>query len=142
MTEPTDAASPAQPVHPGNGRYAPSPSSDLHLGNLRTAVVAWVAARASGRGFVLRLEDLDERSRPEVAQRQVADLARLGLTWEPPVMVQSTRREAYRQAIAYLRDRGLVYPCFCSRREILEAHRAPHAPPGAYPGTCRGLSAA
>jgi glutamyl-tRNA synthetase len=126
----------------GNGRYAPSPSSDLHLGNLRTAVVAWLAARTSGRGFVLRIEDLDERSRPAIAQRQLADLSRLGIVPDAAPMVQSERLAVYQEVLSDLRERGLVYPCFCSRREILEAPRAPHAPPGAYPGTCRHLTAA
>lgn len=124
----------------GNGRYAPSPSSDLHLGNLRTAVVAYVAARATGRGFVLRVEDIDQRSRPDIAQRQLADLAALGLVWDAPPLYQTDRSALYCQVVADLAAKGLVYECFCSRREILEAPRAPHQPPGAYPGTCRDLS--
>jgi glutamyl-tRNA synthetase len=90
--------------------------------------------------FRLRVEDLDQRCRPEIAQRQLADLRRLGLNWDGPVMYQSERQDAYRQAITHLRAEGLVYECFCSRRDIIEAPRAPHQPPGAYPGTCRCLT--
>ncbi|MDR0593645.1 MAG: tRNA glutamyl-Q(34) synthetase GluQRS [Bifidobacteriaceae bacterium] len=126
----------------GFGRYAPSPSSDLHLGNLRTAVVAHLAARRDGLGFRLRLEDLDDRCRPEFARRQLADLTALGLTWDGPVLRQSERPDVYDAAVAELAGRGLVYECYCSRRDILEAPRAPHHPPGAYPGACRRLSAA
>ncbi|MDR2373425.1 MAG: tRNA glutamyl-Q(34) synthetase GluQRS [Bifidobacteriaceae bacterium] len=126
----------------GAGRYAPTPSSDLHLGNLRTAVVAYLAARHDGLAFKMRLEDLDDRSRPDFAERQLADLAALGLVWDGPVMVQSQRRQAYDAAVDRLTGAGLTYECFCSRRDILEAPRAPHQPPGVYPGTCRRLSAA
>ncbi|MDR2454117.1 MAG: tRNA glutamyl-Q(34) synthetase GluQRS [Bifidobacteriaceae bacterium] len=122
------------------GRYAPSPTSDLHLGNLRTAVVAYLAARWAGGAFRLRVEDIDERSRPAVAARQLADLAGLGLAWDGPVMWQSRRRAAHLAAIEALAGAGLVYECFCSRREIQAATRAPHHPPGAYPGTCRDLA--
>ena len=124
----------------GNGRFAPSPSCDLHLGNLRTAVVAYLAAITSGRGFVVRVEDLDDRCRPEYVQGQLDDLAGLGLVWSEPVIFQSSRRAAYQAVVDQLAQAGLVYECFCSRREILAAPRAPHAPPGAYPGTCRDLS--
>jgi glutamyl-tRNA synthetase len=110
------------------------------LGNLRTAVVAYLAAVAAGLDFKLRVEDLDARSRPDVAERQLEDLARLGLTWDGPVMWQSARTAAYEAAVADLAERGLVYPCFCSRREILDAPRAPHTPPGFYNGKCRGLT--
>ncbi|MFC0672550.1 tRNA glutamyl-Q(34) synthetase GluQRS [Brachybacterium hainanense] len=122
----------------GAGRYAPSPSGDLHLGNLRTAVLAWVLARRSGRAFHLRVEDLD-RVRAGAEQRQLEDLAALGIDWDGPVVRQSERGGAHAAAIADLQEAGLVYECFCTRREILEAPSAPHAPPGAYPGTCRDL---
>lgn len=122
----------------GTGRYAPSPSGDLHLGNLRTAILAWALARRTGRAFRLRIEDLD-RVRPGAAERQLKDLAAIGLDWDGPVVLQSEREAAHDAAIARLTDLGLVYECFCTRREILEAPRAPHAPPGAYPGTCRDL---
>ncbi|MDR1151835.1 MAG: tRNA glutamyl-Q(34) synthetase GluQRS, partial [Bifidobacteriaceae bacterium] len=126
----------------GWGRFAPSPSGELHLGNLRTALLAWLFARTSGRRIALRIEDLDERTSPVHARSQMADLAALGLTFDGPVVWQSARRDRYRAAVDELRGRGLVYPCFCSRREILDAPRAPHAPPGAYPGTCRRLTSA
>jgi glutamyl-tRNA synthetase len=111
------------------------------LGNLRTAVVAYLAARTEGLAFRLRVEDIDGRARPDIAERQLADLSALGIRWDGRVMVQSSRSAAYATAIASLDARGLVYECFCSRRDILEAPRAPHAPPGAYPGTCRYLAA-
>ncbi|MDR2378100.1 MAG: tRNA glutamyl-Q(34) synthetase GluQRS [Bifidobacteriaceae bacterium] len=126
----------------GAGRYAPSPSSDLHLGNLRTAVVAYLAARGGGLAFRMRLEDLDERCRPHFAARQLDDLASLGMVWDGPVMRQSERLDVYEAAIRRLAGRGLTYECFCSRRDILEAPRAAHHPPGTYPGTCRDLGAA
>jgi glutamyl-tRNA synthetase len=125
----------------GAGRYAPSPSGDLHLGNLRTAVLAWVFARRSGRAFRLRVEDLDTpRTRPGAAEQQLADLAALGLDHDGEVLWQSTRHDAHEAALARLADQGLVYECFCSRRDIQAAPRAPHSPPGAYPGTCRDLA--
>ena len=127
---------------PGAGRFAPSPSADLHIGNLRTAVLAWLFARAGGRRFLIRIEDLDERARDEVAQRQLDDLAAIGLTWDEQPQWQSGHRERYDAVIDELIGRDLVYDCYCSRKDILEAPRAPHAPEGAYPGTCRGLTAA
>lgn len=123
---------------PGAGRYAPSPSGDLHVGNLRTAVLAWLLAKRSGLDFVLRIEDLD-RVREGAAERQLADLASLGLDWREPVLYQSTRLGAYQSAFESLKRNGLVYECYCTRREILEAATAPHSAPGAYPGTCRDL---
>ncbi|EFV14581.2 tRNA glutamyl-Q(34) synthetase GluQRS [Segniliparus rugosus] len=124
------------------GRFAPSPSGDLHVGNLRTAMLAWLCARSAGGGFELRVEDLDERARPGVAERQIADLAAVGVDWDGPVLRQSGRREVYRAVVAELAGRGLVYECWCSRREIAEAPRAPNSPPGSYPGVCRELSEA
>jgi len=103
-------------------------------------MVAYLAAVSSGRGFLLRVEDLDDRCRPHYVQRQLADLAALGLTWAEPVVFQSGRQAVYQAALDQLAGQGLVYECFCSRREIQAAPRAPHAPPGAYPGTCRELS--
>lgn len=123
------------------GRYAPSPSGDLHLGNLRTALLAWLAAHAEDRQLLLRYEDLDAgRTVAGSAERQRADLESLGITFDGEVLRQSQRQAIYDDAVAELRSRGLVYECFCTRREIQEAARAPHAPPGAYPGTCRNLS--
>ena len=123
------------------GRYAPSPSGDLHVGNLRTAVLAWLFARSTGRDFALRVDDLD-RVRPGSAERQLADLQALGLDWDGPVLWQSTRAAAHREAVRSLIDAGRTFECFCSRREVLEAPTAPHHPPGSYPGTCRDLSSA
>ena len=132
---------PAATPDPGAGRYAPSPSGDLHLGNLRTALLAWALARRTGRAFHLRIEDLD-RVQEGAAERQLEDLAALGLDWDGEVVHQSERGEEHAAAITALGECGLVYECYCTRREILEAPSAPHAPPGAYPGTCRDLSPA
>lgn len=119
------------------GRYAPSPSGDLHLGNLRTALLAWLYARSSGRRFLVRVEDIDtQRSSRESAQRQLEDLAALGLDWDGEVIYQQDRYAAYEAALAQLP----TYECYCSRKDIQEASRAPHAIPGQYPGTCRALS--
>jgi glutamyl-tRNA synthetase len=113
------------------------------VGNLRTALLAWLFARGSGRRFHLRIEDLDaERSSAASARRQIADLEALGLDWDGEPVWQSARAEVYAGVIAELGERGLTYPCFCTRREIADAPRAPHAPPGAYPGTCRDLAPA
>ncbi|MEE1619670.1 tRNA glutamyl-Q(34) synthetase GluQRS [Brachybacterium sp. J153] len=123
----------------GAGRYAPSPSGDLHLGNLRTALLAWALARRTDRAFHLRLEDLD-RVQEGAAARQLEDLAALGLDWDGEVVLQSERGEAHEAAIQRLVADGRTFECYCTRREILEAPSAPHAPPGAYPGTCRDLT--
>ena len=122
------------------GRFAPSPSADLHIGNLRTAVLAWLFARSTGRRFLIRIEDLDDRTHDDVAWRQLADLAAIGITWDEEPQWQSAQRDRYDAVIAHLAERDLVYECYCSRRDILNAARAPHAPEGAYPGTCRGLT--
>ncbi|MCZ4277479.1 tRNA glutamyl-Q(34) synthetase GluQRS [Rhodococcoides yunnanense] len=124
-----------------SGRFAPSPSGDLHLGNLRTALLAWLFARSTGRRFLMRMEDLD-RVREGSEARQLADLRAIGLDWDGPVVRQSQRTALYENAIALLTAAGLTYECFCTRREILEAASAPHAPAGAYPGTCRNLTEA
>jgi len=128
-----------------DGRFAPSPSGPLHLGNLRTALLAWLFARSAGARFLVRVEDLDpERSRREHEAGQLADLRVLGLDWDGPVVRQSERRERHRAALAALRGTGRVYPCWCTRAEIRAAASAAHGPlpEGAYPGTCRALSAA
>ena len=125
-----------------DGRYAPSPSADLHLGNLRTALVSWLAARARGGAWRLRIDDLDAgRSRPAIAEQQLRDLARLGLDHDGEIPFQSRRLDRYAAAFEQLRNAGAVYPCFCTRAEIREASSAPHgAPTAGYPGTCRQLS--
>ena len=124
-------------AHSGAGRYAPSPSGDLHLGNLRTALLAWLFARASGRRFLIRIEDLDRDRDAGTADRQLADLSRLGIDWDGEPVLQTARGADHDAAIAALDAAGLVYECTCTRRDILAAPSAPHAPPGAYPGTCR-----
>lgn len=128
------------------GRFAPSPTGDLHLGNLRTALLAWLFARSSGGRFLVRMEDLDRvtASRDHEAS-QLHDLAELGLDWDGEVVRQSERFDRYEAAIAELSAAGLTYECFCTRREIREAATAPHGDPlpdGAYPGTCRHLTVA
>lgn len=125
---------------PGAGRYAPSPSGDLHLGNLRTALLAWLFARTQSRRFLLRFEDLDERTRAGAAERQLADLAAIGLDWDLPVLHQSEHVDRYRTVLDQLAERGRTFECFCSRKEIQAAPSAPHSPAGAYPGICRDLN--
>jgi glutamyl-tRNA synthetase len=127
------------------GRFAPSPTGTLHLGNLRTALLAWLYARAQGAPFLLRIEDLDRgrvRARHEV--EQLADLAAIGLDWDGEVVRQSAREELYADALARLDADDALYPCWCTRAEIREASSAPHGPlpEGHYPGTCRRLTAA
>jgi glutamyl-tRNA synthetase len=123
------------------GRYAPSPSGDLHLGNARTAMLAWLWARGDDGRFLLRVEDLDpDRSRPELVAHQLADLTALGLDWDEPPVLQSQRGARYAEALAELDAAGLVYPCFCSRADVRAASTAPHGSEGpGYPGTCRDL---
>jgi glutamyl-tRNA synthetase len=123
------------------GRFAPSPSGELHVGNLRTAILAWLFARSTGRRFLLRVEDLD-RARAGAEAAQLRDLAAVGVTWDGAVVRQTDREPLYTAAVRQLAAAGLTYECFCTRREIQEAPSAPHAPQGAYPGTCRGLSMA
>ncbi len=123
----------------GSGRFAPSPSGELHLGNLRTAILAWLFARSTSRGFLMRVEDLD-RARAGAEELQLADLSAIGLTWDGEVVRQSGRSSLYADALGELRARGLLYECFCTRRDIAEASSAPHAAPGTYPGTCRDLT--
>jgi len=130
---------------PSDGRFAPSPSGRLHLGNLRTALLAWLFARAGGGRFLLRIEDLDRaRSRPQHERTQIDDLRAIGIDWDGEPMHQSSRTERYREALGRLSAAGRVYPCWCTRAEIRAAAEAPHGalPEGAYPGTCRRLSAA
>jgi glutamyl-tRNA synthetase len=117
----------------------------LHLGNLRTALLAWLFARSAGARFLVRVEDLDQgRSRPHFEQAQLGDLAAIGLDWDGEVVRQSERHALYEDAIARLEADGRLYRCYCTRAEIREATSAPHGPlpEGAYPGTCRRLTAA
>lgn len=125
----------------GAGRFAPSPSGELHLGNLRTALLAWLFARSAGRRFLLRVEDLD-RARAGAEEVQLRDLAAVGLDWDGEIVRQTERGALYEEAIARLTAAGLTYECYCTRREIQEAPSAPHSPQGAYPGTCRDFTEA
>jgi len=124
-------------------RFAPSPTGYLHLGHAFAAITAHDAVR--GRRFLLRIEDIDiARVRPEYEAAIFEDLTWLGLTWEKPVLRQSTRFDAYRAALERLAAQELIYPCFCTRAgiaaEIARASEAPHGPDGAhYPGACRSL---
>lgn len=126
-------------------RFAPSPTGYLHLGHAFSALFAQQQARAAGGRFLLRLEDIDTvRCRPEFAAAILDDLAWLGLHWDGSVRTQSEHLDDYRTALARLQDRGLLYPCFCTRKEIAaeiaRSGHAPHGPDGVlYPGTCRGL---
>lgn len=123
------------------GRFAPSPTGALHLGNLRTAMLAWLFARSTSSRFLVRMEDLDHVvARPEYEGQQLADLASLGVDWDGTVVRQSERRERYEGAIRLLAEQGLTYPCFCTRKEIQAAVSAPHGEVAPYPGTCRRLS--
>ena len=125
------------------GRFAPSPTGALHLGNLRTALLSWLLSDESR--WLVRMEDLDRvTSSTEHERGQLADLAALGMISRQPVVRQSARFDRYREAIARLGADDLVYPCYCTRREIREASSAPHgaSPEGAYPGTCRTLDRA
>jgi len=125
------------------GRFAPSPTGPLHIGNLRTAVIAWLCAHQHEGELLLRIEDLDRlNSKPEHEERQINELAQLGITFGSNVIRQSERFDLYRDIVDGLRQQDLVYPCYCTRREILESTQAPHGPTieGAYAGTCRDLS--
>ncbi len=133
------------------GRYAPSPSGDLHLGNLRTALLAWLHARCAGGSFVLRVEDLDRpRVRPGATQRMLSDLRWLGLDWDEgpdaggpyAPYTQSERLEIYQDYLQRLRNADLIYPCYCTRAEVAGVASAPQQGDEGprYPGTCRHLT--
>jgi glutamyl-tRNA synthetase len=128
------------------GRFAPSPTGRLHLGNARSALLGWLQARAAGGQFLLRVEDLDRaRCRPQFVDELMRDLEWLGLTWDEAPLFQSARGDVYRDALARLEREGLVYPCFCTRAEIARAASAPHGlgeEGPRYPGTCARLSSA
>ncbi|QJC52197.1 tRNA glutamyl-Q(34) synthetase GluQRS [Paenibacillus albicereus] len=134
------------------GRFAPTPSGLMHLGNARTALLAWLQIRRLGGSFLLRMEDIDgPRSRPDYAEAALRDLRWLGLDWDEGPdrggprgpYTQSERHALYEQALERLRGQGLLYPCYCSRAELAAVASAPHglASEGpAYPGTCRCLT--
>jgi glutamyl-Q tRNA(Asp) synthetase len=129
-------------------RFAPSPTGYLHLGHVRSALEGWRVARQAGGRFLLRIEDIDHtRCRAEYEAAIVEDLIWLGLAWDGPVRRQSEHFADYQRALSRLEAEGLLYPCFCTRRDIqAEIARAGGAPQGEmgapYPGTCRRLSAA
>lgn len=128
-------------------RFAPSPTGLLHLGHAHSALFGWQAARRAGGRFLVRMEDIDPgRCRPDFEAAILTDLAWLGLDWDGPVRRQSEHLADYRAALARLDDQGLLYPCFCTRKdiqdEVARAGHAPHGPDGLlYPGTCRALPA-
>jgi glutamyl-tRNA synthetase len=139
-------------IHSVRGRYAPSPSGDLHLGNLRTALLAWLFARSMHGQFVLRIEDLDRpRMQPGATEGMLADLRWLGIDWDEGPncggpynpYIQSERSEIYQHYLNHLLEADLIYPCYCSRAEIAHAASVPQQGAGdgpRYPGTCRHLS--
>ena len=120
------------------GRLAPSPTGALHLGNVRTFLIAWLRARSLGGKMVFRMEDLDHpKDKPGAAADAVRDLRWLGFDWDEEY-VQSERKDLYRDALSSLVSRGLAYPCVCSRRDVEAAQSAPHEGEQLfYPGTCR-----
>lgn len=133
------------------GRFAPSPTGALHLGNLRTALLAWLFARKAGGSFVLRVEDLDvPRVRPRAISQMLDDLVWLGLDWDEGPSIggpfgpyfQGARHAVYEAALAHLRAQNLIYPCYCSRAELNRLASAPQQGEEAphYPGTCRNLT--
>ena len=126
------------------GRFAPSPTGRMHLGNVYAALLSWLSAKSKGGEWVLRIEDIDSgRSRQEFADRIMDDLEWLGLTWDGEVTYQSKRQDIYEHYFELLRKEGLLYPCFCSRADLL-ATQAPHESDGrvVYKGTCRDLNPA
>jgi glutamyl-Q tRNA(Asp) synthetase len=121
-------------------RFAPSPTGLLHLGHAFSAWIAFSRARAAGGAFLLRLEDIDQtRCKPAFAAAIIEDLTWLGLRWDGEIRLQSAHLPDYQAALDSLAARGLLYPCFCSRAEILRAQAAPHGASPVYPGTCRHL---
>ena len=133
---------------PQTVRFAPTPSGYMHLGHAYSALIAWANARAEGSRFLLRIEDIDRsRCRPAFEQAIYQDLAWLGVDWRRPVRRQSEHMADYAEALKALGEKGVLYPCFCTRSEvraeIKNADAAPHGPDGPhYPGTCRSLSRA
>ncbi len=133
---------------PQTVRFAPTPSGYMHLGHAYSALIAWANARAEGSRFLLRIEDIDRsRCRPAFEQAIYEDLAWLGVDWRRPVRRQSENMADYAGALKALGEKGVLYPCFCTRSEVRaeieNADAAPHGPDGPhYPGTCRSLSRA
>ena len=130
-------------IQPPVGRFAPTPSGRMHLGNVFAALIAWLSVKSRGGSFVLRMEDLDtQRTSEEFARILREDLLWLGLSWDEETPAQSTRSAVYARYIQKLRDAGLLYPCYCTRSQ-LHSVNAPHLSDGTYvyPGTCRNLTA-
>ncbi len=125
------------------GRWAPSPTGEFHLGNLRTALLAWLFARSENTKLLWRFEDLDGAVRNDFYDSQIRDFQRIGLNWDGQIFRQSERLGLYQDGIEDLIRQGLTYRCWCTRREIREAALAPHShlPEGAYSGKCRHLTA-
>jgi len=126
------------------GRFAPTPSGRMHLGNVFAALIAWLSVRSRGGSFLLRMEDLDiQRTSAEYAQILRSDLLWLGLDWDQETPPQSQRSDVYDRYFARLRELNLLYPCYCTRSQ-LHSVNAPHLSDGTYvyPGTCRGLTPA
>jgi len=122
------------------GRFAPSPTGELHLGNLRTALASWLSVRAQGGRWLVRMEDVDgARCRGTLGETQLRDLAALGLESDGPVLWQSRRHGAYQAALQRLFQAGSLYPCVCTRKDLALMGSAPHGEDGLrpYPGTCR-----
>lgn len=123
------------------GRFAPSPTGRMHLGNVFSALLSWLSARAQGGTWLLRIEDIDpQRSRHEYADMLMDDLQWLGLEWDGKPCWQSQRGDIYARYLQQLTEAGLIYPCYCTRADIL-ATQAPHESDGrvVYKGTCRNL---
>ncbi len=128
--------------HLSVGRFAPSPTSRMHAGNIFAALLSWLVVKSRGGEMVLRIEDLDpDRSKPYYTDMVQRDLESLGLTWDRGPYFQHDRHDTYRDAFLKLQDRGLTYPCFCTRAD-LNSVSAPHfGEKKVYPGTCKNLSA-
>ena len=122
-------------------RFAPSPTGHLHLGHAHSALLAWRTARQTNGRFLLRIEDIDtQRCLPEYTKAIIEDLEWLGLDWDGEIRIQTQHLPEYDAALTTLKERGLLYPCFCSRADIAAAGSAAHGPDGPiYPGTCRNL---
>lgn len=121
------------------GRFAPSPTGRMHLGNLFSALLSWLSAKSKGGRWLLRIEDIDpQRSRMEYAKLLMDDLQWMGLTWDGDPVFQSQRSDIYEHYYHKLQQQGLTYPCYCTRADLL-ATQAPHESDGriVYPGTCR-----